>query len=288
MKFLIFFFFLPAVALAKIEVQGHRGARWVRPENSIPAFLYALESGVDTLEMDMHVTKDGVVVITHDPYLSRDLCLNKIGKPPPEKTLIRSLTLKELQDYDCGSRVNRRFPQQKIVPHTSIPTLEEVFAAVANSSLPNAGKIQFNIETKSEEAHPEFTPPPEDFVKLFLALVRKHKVFSRVTLQSFDYRTLKIAHKLEPKLKLSLLIEDKPKTPADLVQLMKQNEAQVLSPNHEWLTAEMVSEMHRIGARVIPWTPDQVSDWKRLLAIGVDGIITDNPKPLLDYLKNAH
>lgn len=288
MRFLIFFFLFPAFAFAKIEVQGHRGARWMRPENSIPAFLYALESGVDTLEMDMHVTKDGVVVITHDPYLSRDLCLNKIGKPPPEKTLIRSLTLKELQSYDCGSRANRRFSEQKPVPHTVIPTLDEVFDAVANSKLPNAGKVQFNIETKSEEAHPEFTPPPENFVKLFLASVKKHGVLSRVTLQSFDYRTLKIAHKLEPKLTLSLLIEDKPKSPADLVRLMKRNEAQVLSPNYEWLTAEMVSEMHTIGARVIPWTPDQISDWKRLIGIGVDGIITDNPKPLLDYLESAH
>lgn len=277
----------PLFAFAgKVEVQGHRGARWVRPENSIPAFLYAVENGADTLEMDMHVSKDGVIFVTHDPFLSRDLCLDKIGKPAPAKTLIASLTLAKLQSYDCGSRVNRRFPEQLKVPGTRIPTLDDVFTAVEHSSHPNAKTVQFNIETKSEVAHPEFTPPPEEFVKLFLATVRKHGLLSRVTLQSFDYRTLKIAHELEPSLKLSVLVEDKPEHAFDLVTLLKQYNAQILSPNHAWLTPEMVSELHKAGARVIPWTPNHPDDWKRLIAIGVDGIITDNPKALVEYLSH--
>lgn len=272
----------PALAGQKIEVQGHRGARWVRPENTLPAFQYALEIGADTLEMDMHVTKNNIVVITHDPYLNPDICVDKLGHHLTQKVLVRSLTFKELEQYDCGSLINPRFPQQKVYPNTPIPSLEEVFVAIEKSG--RARKIQYNIETKSEEAHPEYTPAPDEFVKQFLAVVKKHKLLERVVLQSFDYRTLRIAHQLEPKLKLSVLIEDKPKKPGELVSLMKELKGQILSPNHEWLSKNDVAEMHKMNVRVIPWTPDQKSDWQRLIAIGVDGIITDNPKELIDYL----
>lgn len=273
-------------APGKMEVQGHRGARAVRPENTIPAFLFALEAGVDTLEMDMHVTKDDQIVITHDPYLNPETCLDKAGKKIGPKVLVRSLTLKELQGYDCGSLVNPRFPAQKVFPKTSISTLDEIFTFIKKSSLASAKTVQFNIETKSEEAHPEFTPDPEEFVKMFLSVVRKHKMLRRVTLQSFDYRTLKAAHKLEPDLKLSVLVEDRPANPEDLTRLIKENSAQILSPNHEWLTAKDVAELHKIGARVIPWTPNLKTDWQRLVDIGVDGIISDNPKELIEFLRH--
>jgi glycerophosphoryl diester phosphodiesterase len=269
----------------KLEIQGHRGARWTRPENTLPAFQYALENGVSTLELDMHVTKDNVIVVTHDPYISEDVCLDPNAQRIHDRILVKSLTLEELRKYDCGSLVNPHFPTQTPVPKTSMPTLEEVFGLVENSKLPNAKTIKFNIETKSEEAHPEFTPAPEPFVRMVLATVKKHKMLNRVELQSFDYRTLKIAKKLEPNLKLSLLIEDRPKEQNGLLQLVRQYGVQILSPNYQWLTEQDVQDMHKIGVTVLPWTPNTLEDWRKLIGMGVDGIITDNPKALIDFVK---
>ena len=269
----------------KLEIQGHRGARWMRPENTLPAFQYALENGVSTLELDMHVTEDNVIVVTHDPYINENVCLDPNGQRIHDKILVKNLTLKELRKYDCGSLVNPLFPAQTPVPKTSMPTLEEVFGLVENSKLPNAKTIKFNIETKSEEAHPEFTPAPEPFVRMVLATVKKHKMLNRVELQSFDYRTLKIAKQLEPKLKLSLLIENRPKEENGLIQLVQQYGVQILSPNYEWLTEQDVQDMHKIRVKVLPWTPNTREDWRKLIGMGVDGIITDNPKALIDFVK---
>ncbi|HEY8269983.1 MAG TPA: glycerophosphodiester phosphodiesterase [Pseudobdellovibrionaceae bacterium] len=282
----IYILAVSALAQARpLEVQGHRGARWVRPENTLPAFEYALEAGVDTLELDMLVTKDGQVVVHHDPLLNPDICLDPQGKKITDKISIRSLTLKELKAYDCGSLVNPRFSQQRAQPKTSVPTLDEVFDLVEKSKFPVAKKVFFNIETKSEEDHPEYSPAPEEFIKLVLAIVKKHKLMDRVTLESFDLRTLKVARKLEPKLPLSILIEYRPKEAGALVKLMKENQAQILSPNYEWLTAQDVADIHKLGGRVIPWTPNTKKDWQSLIEKGVDGLITDNPKELLETLK---
>src|SRR6185437_1228788 len=140
----------------------------------------------------------------------------------------------------------------------------------------------FNIETKSEEAHPEYTPAPATFVKLFLDVVEKHKMISRVMLESFDYRTLKIAHELEPKLRLSVLVG---KRPDSLVHLMKEIKGQILSPKYDWINQKDVEEMHKLHVQVLPWTPNKAEEWEKLASYGVDGIITDDPRGLLDWLK---
>lgn len=267
-----------------MEVQGHRGARWVRPENTIPAFEYALEAGVDTLELDTLITKDGKVVVHHDPTINSSICLDADGKHVNQPIPIYSLTLKELKTYDCGSLINPRFLQQTPQPKTKIPTLEEVFEWVKASKHKVAKTVLFNIETKSEEKHPEFSPPPGEFVKLVLAEIKKHNLMDRVTLQSFDFRCLKEAHQLEPKLTLSALLEDRPQNSAALVQILKDNHAQILSPNFEWLTLQDVNEIHKVGGRVIPWTVNNKKDWQSMLDMRVDGIITDNPKELLKFL----
>lgn len=267
------------------EVQGHRGARWSRAENTMPAFQFAVEAGVDTLELDMHVTKDDQIVLIHDHFLNPDLCLDASGNKIKSGILVRSLTLQQLQSYDCGSLRNPKFKEQKPVGKTHIPTLDELFSWIEKSAMTGARKVKFNIETKSEESHPEYTPAPKPFVELFLAVVKKHKMLARVTLQSFDYRTLKVAHELEPKLSLSLLIEDAPKSQQELVTLMKIYHAEVLSPQSSWLTQAQVEAMHEIGVRVIPWTVNTAEEWEKMLSLRVDGIITDNPKGLIEFLK---
>jgi len=281
--FIITIFYILQPALS-IEIQGHRGARWVRPENTIPAFEYALEVGVDTLELDTLITKDGKVVVHHDPTLNSTICLDSNGKKIKTQIPIYSLTLKELKTYDCGTLVNPRFPEQIPQPKVTIPTLEEVLLWVKNSKHPVANKVLFNIEAKSDINHPEFAPSPEEFVKLIITEIKKQNLLSRVTLQSFDLRCLKAARELEPSLSLSVLLEDRPPGKEGLIQLIKDYKAQILSPNFEWLKPQDVTALHKIGTRVIPWTPNSKKEWSELIEMGVDGIITDNPKELLNYI----
>jgi len=271
--------------LAKsIEVHGHRGARWMRPENTLPAFQYALESGVDVLELDMVVTRDNQIVVSHDGVLDPELCLDKDGKKITSEILIRSLTLKELKAYDCGSLVNPRFPTQQPVPKTSIPTLDEVFVLVEAS--PKAKTVRFNIETKSEEEHPDWTPPPKEFVRLVFEVVKRHKMIDRIILQSSDYRTLEAARALYPRATLAIGVREKPKNSQELVKLAKKYTAQILQPNFQWLNKRDVEALHAAGIKVVPWTPNQRRDWQNLINMKVDGIITDNPKGLLELIQS--
>lgn len=267
--------------LRRFEVEGHRGARWVRPENTLAAFRYALEAGVDTLEMDLHATLDDVLVVTHDPFLNPDTCLDPDGKKIKKALRVRELPLRFLKRYDCGSLINPRFKDQVPKPKARIPTFEELLTWLDASKNPRAREVQLNVETKSEEAHPDYAPEPEAFVKLILAAVKRHRLGRRFILQSFDYRTLAIAKRLDPKIRTSALVEFRPKE--SLVELAKRTQADIVSSNHEWLTKEDVQELHKAGVQVLPWTANTQADWRRLAEFGVDGIITDNPKALLEF-----
>jgi len=266
----------------RIEVQGHRGARALRPENTLPAFRYAIEAGVDTLELDIQVTKDRQLVISHDPMISPVLCLAPGGKPVGDHVLIRQLTLAEVQAYDCGSLKHPRFPRQVSVPGTFIPSLEQLFAMVAASSSSEARRVRFNIETKMVPRYPEQSVMPEEFAKLLVQVIAKHGLSDRVSIQSFDYRTLTAVHRLAAKIPLiPLIAENFPSWPS----LIQATSAAVVSPMMDWLTVESVAEAHRLHVRVIPWTANEVADWDWLLAVNIDGIITDDPAALIAYLK---
>src|SRR5258708_4706407 len=193
----VWFLIMTASAAPHILVHGHRGARAVRPENTIPAFEYALKAGADVLEMDVAVTKDNVLVISHDPHINPEIC-----QGPHPGIAIRQLTLAELHEYDCGMLKNPRFPKQQPVPGTRIPALDEVL------SLSSQGDIQFNIETKSFPDHPELTPPPDIFARLMLEVIRKHQLESRCIIQSFDFRTLRAMKTLAPRMRLAALWEE--------------------------------------------------------------------------------
>ena len=255
----------------RILVHGHRGARAMRPENTLPAFRYAIEQGVDALELDMAVTRDNVLVISHDPLLSEQIC-----DGPVLGIAIRTLTLAELRRYDCGAKKNPRFPMQVPVPGTQIPTLDEVFA------LAPLGSFAFNIETKSFPDHPEYTPSPKEFDELVLAMVRKNHLESRVILQSFDFRTLREMHSLAPQLRLSALYE---KNDKDYVAIAKESGASIVSPDFHTVTPDKVERAHAAGLQVIPWTANLPSDWKRLAEAKVDAIISDDPAALIAWLK---
>lgn len=262
-----------ADAPRRVQVQGHRGARALRPENTIPAFEYAIAAGVDALELDMAVTRDNVLVISHDPYVEAPVCTG-----PQPKAAIHQLTLAQVKEWDCGSVRNPKFPRQQSVAGTRMPTLDEVF------NLAPRGSFLFNIETKSFPDHPELTPGPEEFVKLVLHEIRKHHLESRVVLQSFDFRTLRAMKKLAPEITLSALYAGPPRR---FVDIAKQAGASIVSPEFHLVTAGQVREAHRAGLQVLPWTPDRAGQWGRLVADGVDGIITDDPAALITWLKRG-
>lgn len=273
----IFIKFLSVTALAKIEVHGHRGARAILPENTIPAFDYALEVGVDVIELDMAVTKDKHVIVNHDLVVDTNICKYKNPVKP-----IYELTLKEIKKIDCGSIKNPRFPKQKPIPGTKIPTLDEVFSFVKNSKHANAKTVQFNIETKSKELFPHLTPSPMEYAKLVNKVIKKHKLEDRVILQSFDIRTLQAMKKVNPKIKLSFLYVDIDKVFTAYADRLGMD---IISPYHKWLSKKLVTGMKKKNMKVMPWTANTEADWKRLIEYGVDGIITDDPKALISYLK---
>jgi glycerophosphoryl diester phosphodiesterase len=257
---------------ARILVHGHRGARARRPENTLPAFEYAIQQGVDALEMDMAVTKDNVIVISHDPILEPPVCTG------PQKTaIIHQLTLAEVRQWDCGAVRNPRFATQQTVPGTRMPTLDDAFG------LASRGTFDYNIETKSSTSHPEYTPAPDEFVKLVLAKIREHRLEKRIILQSFDWRTLVAMRKIAPEIRLSALTEfDK----RDFAAIAKDAaNAEIVSPEFHLVTPEKVAAAHAAGLKVVPWTANTPADWDKLIAAKVDGIISDDPAELIAYLK---
>jgi glycerophosphoryl diester phosphodiesterase len=254
-----------------IQVQGHRGARAMRPENTMPAFEYAIAQGVDALELDMAVTKDGVIVVSHDPEMRAPVCTG-----PRDRVAIHSLTLAEVRQWDCGAKQNPLFAKQQPVPGTKMPTLDEVF------TLAPKGRFLFNIETKITPQQPELAPPPGEFARLVLAQIHKHHLESRVVLQSFDFRTLHEMRKIAPEIRRSALYSG---TPRDFVDIGREAGAQIVSPEYHLVTAEQVKAAHAAGFGVLPWTANTPEDWASLVAAGVDGIISDDPAALIAYLK---
>jgi len=266
---------------AIIEVHGHRGARARFPENTLPAFEYAMKLGADYLEMDMAVTKDGVIVISHDPEVSGLICLDPHGKPIQDPPLIHTLTLKQVQSYDCGTLKNLRFSSQTPVPGTHIPTLDQVFEMVQKNKDPHAKTVRFNIETKIFKDHPEYSIDPDSFVKKFLKVVKNHNMEKRVILQSFDFRTLDAIWKDEPAIPRVALIED---ANEDMIQIAKDHHVNIISPNFSIINKSTVQKLHALGVKVVPWTADDETVWKELVSMNVDGIISDDPEALMHYL----
>jgi glycerophosphoryl diester phosphodiesterase len=262
---------LGMAASPKILVHGHRGARAVLPENSMAAFEYAIEKGVDVLELDLAVTRDNVLVVSHDARINPEICSG-----PRPRVAIRELTLAELREYDCGAKGNSHFPRQKAVPGTRIPTLEEVLA------LAPKGTFEFNIETKISPKTPELAPSPEEFARLLLLAIRRHNLESRVIVQSFDFRTLHVFASLAPNIRRSALFSEKDR---DFVATAREANAQIVSPNLALVTFAQVEAAHRAGLQVVPWTANTPEEWDRLIPTKVDAIISDDPAALISYLK---
>jgi glycerophosphoryl diester phosphodiesterase len=279
----------------EILVHGHRGARAWRPENTIPAFQFAIDHGVDVLELDLAVTKDNVLVVSHNPTLApNSFPGERICKGPQlaPMTPIHTMTLAEVRQYDCGSVALAAFPNQVAVPGTKVATFDEVLDLAKGT--PANDRIQFNVETKSFPNHPELTPPPAEFVALIVAAIKQHNVDpARIILQSFDWRTLAEMRKQWPAIRLSALVgavkydammghTDPTK---DFAAIAKLTGAEIISPDWSLVTPEQVAAAHQAGAQVAPYTPNTPEAWQKLADAGVDAIITDDPVALLAWLR---
>lgn len=255
-----------------IQVQGHRGARAMRPENTLPAFEYAIAVGVDVLELDLAVTSDGVLVVSHDQEMNRKIC-----QGPEGETAIHKLTLAQVREWDCGTLQNPDFPKQQPVPGTKIPTLDEVFA------LGSKGAFSFNIELKSDPKHADLAPEPRVFAQLVAESVRKHRMEPRVIVQSFDFRTLLAMREIAPELLLAALYGGMPK---DFVKIAKTaGGVPIVSPHYMLVTKGKVEKAHQAGLQIVTWTPNSAGAWDRMIRAGVDAIITDDPAGLIEHLK---
>jgi glycerophosphoryl diester phosphodiesterase len=253
-------------------VHGHRGARAVRPENTIPAFEYAIKEGADAIELDLQVSKDGVLIVSHDPDLKPPICTG----PQPEAS-IRQITAAKIREWDCGKTVNPLYPRQQTVPGTRPPTLDDVL------SLSSRGNFLFNVEMKSYPEHPDYNPAPDAYAKLVAARIREHKLEKRVIVQSFDWRTLVSLRKIAPEIRLSALTE---KDTRDFVSISKDAaNAEIVAPRFDLVTPDKVAAAHAAGLQVVPWTPNTPDAWDKLIAAKVDAIITDDPAALIAHLK---
>lgn len=261
-----------------IDIQGHRGARGLAPENSVPAFLMATRMGVTTLELDLVVSKDGRLVVSHEPYFSSVFCLDPKGSTIPSDSVINiyQMTYEEIEQYDCGSKGNPNFPDQQLLTAPK-PLLENVIEAV-ESEVETLGRasIYYNIELKTtKETDTTFHPVPAEFSDLVYEALSKKGILGRVTIQSFDFRTLQYFHKKYPEVRLALLIENELSWEENIDSLGFT--PHIYSCYYPLLSKEIVSAIKAAGMKVIPWTINDVAEMEKQLEWEVDGIITDYP-----------
>ena len=294
-----------ASSTAAIDLQGHRGTRGLAPENTLAAFRTALAIGVTTLETDLALTRDGVLVLSHEPHL-----FAAIARGPDGRWLIEdgapilSLNAADLAQYDVGRlnpshKYSAPWTEQKASDGERVPTLQQLFDLARDAVSPGGRPVRFNIETKITPVSGDTTPSAERYARAVVDAVRAAKMSERVTVQSFDWRTLRAVKKLAPELATVCLTIDSPNMNTVLpdtsgaspwhaglkaadyggsVPRMAQAAGcSVWSPFWRNVTAENIAEAHASKLKIIAWTVNDPAEIERLAALGVDGIITDYP-----------
>jgi len=302
-----------AGAASGFDLQGHRGARGLMPENTLPAFAKALSIGVSTLELDVAVTKDGQVVVIHNPHLEPEIARSSDGRWLTESgPSIHSITLETLKSFDVGrlnptTRYAAQFPDQTAIDGATVPTLGDVFDLVMRSGNQD---VRFNIETKLNPDHPDQSLPPKDFARAVLNVVHAFKMDNRVAIQSFDWRTLQEVQRMAPGMTTSYLTANQSwlnnmqvGTPGpspwmsgfdvDLYDgsaphAIKAAGGAIWSSYHREVDATSIKAAHDLGLLVKVWTVNTANRMEELIDLGVDGIITDYPNILRDVLINRN
>ena len=306
---------VPSVAGTSFDAEGHRGTRGLRPENTLPAFGKALEIGVTTLELDTGITKDGQVIVTHEPTVLSLLCQDTAPAFPGDQMYpyvgknIHDLTLAEIKTLDCGTRrpadpAKDPFAgTQQPVPGTRMPTLDEVFTLAEKY---RATGVRFNIETKIDPTQPDQTAGPEEFTHRVTEVIKRRNTVGRSTLQSFDWRTLKIAERSIPDLRRVALIDDSTAQvgqpgpspwlggidvddyQGNIAAAAQAAHVQILSPDSALVKSDVVADSHKRGLTVVPWTVNDPAQMNSVIDAGVDGIISDYPDRLRQVMTDRH
>ncbi|MCX2483444.1 glycerophosphodiester phosphodiesterase family protein [Pedobacter sp. MR2016-24] len=274
-----------ASAQHKIDLEAHRGGRGLMPENTIAAMKSALDMGVTTMEMDLGISKDGQVVVSHDSYMAADFMLKPDGsliKKEEEKSLLLyGMDYQLIKSYDAGTKPHPQFPDQKKFK-TYRPLFRELIDSVESYiKAKHLKPVYYNVEIKSSpDGDGTAHPVPEVFVKKVMDIVLQKKLSTRLIIQSFDLRPLQVLHKGYPKQKVSFLVANKDSYADNIKKLGFTPDA--FSPYYLMVNREMVDAAHRDKVIVLPWTVNTIDEIRKMEALGVDGIISDYPNLLIE------
>jgi glycerophosphoryl diester phosphodiesterase len=262
------------------DLQGHRGARGLAPENTVPAFRRALEIGVTTLEMDVVIAGDGTVVVSHEPWMAADKCLTPEGARFANGTgrNIYEMTYEEVAAYDCGCLTLEDFPEQASTPAPKPRLRDVVRMAEAYTQQHDRPPVFYNIEIKSRpDWDGTYHPLPPAFAERVLAAVTGSDVAPRTTIQSFDPRSLEVVHRQNTTVRTALLVgwagDDGVTENLKALSFVPD----IYSPTARLVDEALVAAVHERGLALVPWTVNDPAEMKRLLRLGVDGLITDYP-----------
>jgi len=274
----------------KIDLQGHRGCRGLMPENTIAAILHSIDLGVTTLEMDVVITKDKKVILSHETFLNPEIATPPMGQQfssPKDKSYnIYQMTYEEVSRWDVGMKLHPKFPSQKKMPAIK-PLLSDVIASVEEYvKLHHLKPLNYNIETKCAPASDGIShPAPDEFVALLVDVITKGNVTKRTTIQSFDKRSLQVLHQSFPSIKTSYLIDgSNKKTPEELMADLGFRPS-FLSPAFALINKEYVDACKKVKLKLIAWTVNEEKDIQKMASLGVHGIISDYPDRF-NILKN--
>lgn len=265
------------------DIQGHRGCRGLMPENTIPAMYKAIDLGVSTLEIDVVVTKDNKVLVSHEPWMEKEITTKPDGgfilsTFESMQLNIYKMDYEEVKRYDVGMKPHPRFPKQQKIKAIK-PLLSDLIDSVEiYLSKNNLPLVQYNIETKSLPAGDgKFHPVPGEFIELLIEVIKEKKMEDRIIIQSFDFRSLIYLHEKYPAIKTAVLIEDSESKDFDGQLKVLGFIPNVYSPNHTMVDEGLVKLCREKGMKIIPWTVNEAKQIKKLRKMGVDGIITDYP-----------
>lgn len=285
--FLFLFTVLSCNTEKEFDLQGHRGYRGLYPENSIEGFIKSLEIGVNTLELDVVISKDNKVVVSHEPWMSCHICIDSIGnKISNDKNIynLYSMDYSNIKKFDCGIIGNNEFPDQNKIS-TFKPTLNNAIKIIEDYATYNLIKSpNYNIEIKSSvENEIFFHPNYKEFSDLVLSVINQSVSIDRYTIQSFDFRVLRYINKKYPNVKLSALVSENLNPELSLNDLGFYPYA--YSPNFNFLKYDDVKYLQKKKIKVIPWTVNSNDDIAKVLSLGVDGVISDYPDRVIKIIE---
>lgn len=262
-----------------LDIHGHRGTRGTMPENTIPGFIQALMDGAATLEMDVVMTGDGEIIVSHEPWFNPKICTDTAGQPFIERVSVLAVDMNYIRKCDCGSLSHPDFPEQHPYP-ASKPALWEVLAVTEKMQTRDSIPAHYNIEIKYEDS--PFFPERSMLVDRVLLEVQKAGIADRTTIQSFDPTVLELVHRADSTLKTSLLLEKFTSVQEALALLSFRPFA--VSPEFNGVTPDKVAQLHEMNIMCLPWTVNDPGDMRRMMDMQVDGIITDFPGTLYSFV----